>query len=181
MADDYGMTMHDDDLVFSARYSASKVWFAVIVLFTFPMWLMFNVCYLDLLRGKYIDALISSIVPLFMLLFVLDAIFFKDLLFYQDRVVKVWYLFGQRTIYYRAAKVVDPPPYLRWILTNHHIRETRPGKRFVVQIPILYIGSFFPSESVAVIARILDYLTEHSEDNPRIIKKAVLAKEVTWV
>jgi hypothetical protein len=176
MAKDDGMTTHDDDLVFSQGYSAFKVWFSVIVLGALPMWLMFYACYLNLLRGEYIDALILSAVPLAMLLFVLDAIFFKELLFYRDRVVKVWYLFGHRTIYYRAAKVIDPPPRFRWILTYHHIRETRPGKAFVLQIPILYIGSFFPSASAEVIARILDYLTEHSQDNPRIIKKAELAE-----
>ena len=178
MVENEQLKTQDDEIIFSARYSVSRVWLLLIVVAVFPTWLLFSVVYLDLVRGRYIDALLFSILPLLMLLFTLDSVFFKELLFYQDRVVKVWHIFGNRTIYYVAGKIVDPPRYWRWVLSGHHIRETRPGKNFVIQIPILYVGSMFPSTTVQKIETIMDYLTQDVENNPRTFKKASLPKEV---
>jgi hypothetical protein len=180
MVDKDQITKLEDEIIFSARYSPFRVWIMVMVVALLPMWLLFRVCYLDLLRGKYMDAFIVSVLPLLMLLVTLDSIFFKELLFYQDRVVKVWHLFGRRTIYYSAGKVVDPPHSWRWIFSYHHIRETRIGKNFVIQIPILYIAWLFPSAAAAKIETIMDYLTQDIEDNPRNFKRATLPKEVTF-
>jgi hypothetical protein len=178
MGDDEQTKTEQGEIIFSARYSVLRVWSMVIVVAMFPTWIFCYLLYIDVVHEKYIHAFFVSVLLLLMLLFTLDSILFKELLFYQDRVVKVWHIFGSRTIYYVAGKIVDPPRYWRWVLSGHHIRETRSGKNFVLQIPVLYIGSMFPSTTARKIETIMDYLTQDVQNNPRNFKKASLPKEV---
>jgi len=177
MVNDDQMKTHDDELVFSARYSPFRVWVMVIFIAMFPIWVFLRVSYLNLLRGEYLNAFLFSAPLLLMIYFTLDSILFKELLFYSDRVVKIWHFFGRRTIYYRRAKVIHPPWYLRWL--GHAIRETREnGKDLLMQMPVSYVACFLRADSIKMIGKILDYLTEDTENNQKPFRKARLPKEV---
>jgi len=177
MADSEEITSQEEEILFSARYSVFRVWFMVIVVVMFPTWIFCYLLYIDVLKGEYIHAFFVSVFLLLMLLLALDSIFFKELLFYQDRVVKVWHIFGNRTIYYRTAKVIDPPWYLRWL--SYAIRETgENGKDFLLRVPVSYVAGLFPSDSTKTIGKILDHLTEDTENRSRRFKKARLPKEI---
>jgi len=177
MANNDGINEQDNDLVFLARYSVSRVWFSVIVVWVFPTWVLCYLLYVDMLKGNYVHAFFVSVFLVLALVAILDSTFFKELRFYQNRVVKVWHVFGNRTIYYRTAKVITPAWWLRWL--SCVIRETtEDGKDLPLQLPVSFIACLFPSYSRKVIGKILDYLTEDTENTSRHFKKASLPKEV---
>lgn len=181
MANVHTISASEDEIIFSARYSLLRVWFSVIVAFLFPMYLFFYAAYAEVLRGAYILAATCCLMGCVILLMTLDAILFKALLFYADRVVKVWHLFGRRTIYYSRAKVIGPPKGYEWVSSGHAIRETRTGRDFLLQVPISFMAFFFSSGTSKKIASILDYLTGDKEKNPRISTKSILPAEVIAV
>jgi hypothetical protein len=116
-----------------------------------------------------------------MLLLALDSVFLNEITFYQDRVVKVWSLFGERTIYYSRASVKSPRLYDRALSSAHIIFESKDDGRPVRwRLPILYHSFFFPSEVAKQIDVILDYLTEEviEENNPKKFKKFWLPKKI---
>lgn len=177
MGDDEQTKTEQDEIIFSARYSVFRVWFMVIVVEMFPTWILCYLLYIDVVKGRNIHAFFVSLLLLLMFLLALDSMSFKELRFYQDRVVKIWHIFGSRTIFYRTAKVIDPPSYLRWL--SYAIRETEEnGKDLLLQMPVSYVACLFPSDSSKMIGKILDYLTEDTENNPRTFKKVGLPKEV---
>lgn len=182
MLDNGRAKTQEDEIIFSARYSPFRVWFSVIIMFLPFMWLFFGVAYADLLRGKYINALLLALMPSIALLFTLDSIFFRRLVFYEDRVVKLWYVLGQRTIYYSRAIVIGPPKYFHWLSSVYAIRETgENGKYLLMQIPISYIAFFFPSATSKGIETIVNCLTGDTANIPkRIFVKSRLPKEAIW-
>lgn len=109
----------------------------------------------------------------------LECILFEQLLFYQDRVVKSWYLFGRRTIDYSNASVSDPQKHMRWLSTSHMIFESKDnGKPVALRLPIQYFDFFFPPRTAKAIEMIMDYLTAETGTTPRKFKNLTLPKGV---
>jgi hypothetical protein len=179
VSDDYQVNVPADDIIFAARYSPRKLWFYIIAFFTFPLVLMFVGVCLALAQKNYRGAVAGLTLGSVILLVFLEAIFFKELLFYRDRVMKVWHLFGQKTIPYTRANVKRPDWYMRWVSSAHHIFESEEdGRPIRMRLPLLYHSSFFPPKTATKIEMIMDYMTEDKENNPRKFRKSILPKEV---
>ncbi len=99
MVDNEQTATQKDQVIFSARYSLFRVWFTIIAHSPFLL-LVFYVVIRCAMKGDYMSAALLSLVATPALLLVLDSIFFGQLVFYQDRVVKEWHFLGQRTIYW---------------------------------------------------------------------------------
>jgi hypothetical protein len=109
-------------------------------------------------------------IGLLLLLFVLEQIFSARIIFYGDRVTKVWHIFGSRTIYYSNAKATGHGAGTYWI------RETGLDRQYVfTQIPIVcrpYLCSSDVSKEVrAILARLTETKSEPlSDENLRLFK-----------
>ena len=114
------------------------------------------------------------------LLYALDSLLTKLIIFYQDRVVKIWNFLGQETIYYSKAKVSGAPrnwqiQRLNW----YQITETKHnGRSLLFQIPIIYGAYFVPPDAAKKIDWIIDYLTGKNEKTHRMFKESFLPMDV---
>jgi len=134
--------------------------------------------YLAALEGKY-RGLATLLLPAAILPFLLDSVLFKEILFYQDRVVKIWHFFGKKAIRYSNGSVSFPEWYMRWLSSAHFIFESKENGRPVpMRMPLLYNAFFFSVDSAKQIEKIMAYLTEYDERHLRKFKKATLPKEV---
>lgn len=178
MADNDQANAQADDIVFSARYSRFKVWISIIVAILPVMFLSFGAAYLCMLRGKYLGAVALSLIGSCGLLFVLDSALFKGIEFFGDRVTKLWYVFGSRTVQYSSGMAKAPDWYMRLLSSAHFIVEVKDdGRPVPLRLPIMYYAFFFPSDTAKKIEMIIDYLTEDTENNPRKFKRSMLPKE----
>jgi len=123
--DDAQKSIDEDEVIFSARYSVAKLLISMIVAFIFPMVMLFGVAYPAILEEKYLRAGFAILIASALLFVYLESVFSEQLLFYQNRVVKRWYLFGRRAIHYSNASVTDPEWYIRWLSSGHYIFESR--------------------------------------------------------
>ena len=94
----------EDEIVFSARYSTFRVWAVLILIYGPFMPIFFLIGHFSISRGEYVGIL-SYLLCAAGSLIALDSVFFKEILFFQNKIVKVWYLFGERTIYYLQASL----------------------------------------------------------------------------
>lgn len=180
MGDDEQTYTEENEIIFSARYSPSKVWFTIITLFMFPMWILLSSAYHLTLKGQYSIATGCSLLGTAILLFTLDSLLFKELLFYRNRVVKVWRFLGQRTIYYSRAKVTGSSTSYRYFLRVFQIKESQIGKALFIQVPISCIFFFFPPDVRNKISNIIDYLADDTSTGLKMFNKSSLPKEVIW-
>ena len=108
----------------------------------------------------------------------LDTFLFKELCFYSDKVTKSWSFFGVRTIYYSKARIFAPVSFLKLFNSANQIKETDDyGKTLSIQMPIIYLTFFFKKAQLNQIIEIINYLTDNSDDNPRLFKKNTLSEE----
>ncbi|MFZ5866838.1 MAG: hypothetical protein ACOYXY_13225 [Thermodesulfobacteriota bacterium] len=180
MANTDQIPVQANDVVLSAEYFGPKVWLVIIVLVIPVMCFFSAIAYLSILDGTYTGSL-ALLVAASALIIALDSLFLKEIVFFQDRVMKAWHLLGQRTIYYSKASVTDPRVHMGWLSSSgvHYIFESNEnGKPVRWRIPIGYIPFFFPSDTARTINMIMDYMTEDKENNPKKFKKAMLPKEV---
>jgi len=169
---------HEDEIIFSAQYSILKAWFSLLVAFLPVFWLLCYAAYTDVMNEQYMKAVILIVIAAPVALFMLDTIFFARLVFYEDRVVKSWHAFGQRTIYYSTARLNRPPRHFRWVSSAYAIRQVKcDGSYLFMQVPILYIAFFFPTSSAKKIDLIVDYLTSDSTYEMGMFTKHSLSKE----
>jgi hypothetical protein len=132
-----------------------------------------------ILRGN-LKGIVGPIGATIVLVWALDVIFTDRIVFYQDRVVKIWNFLGQKTIYYSKAKVTGAPR--NWQIQRskwYQITETGDnGRRIWLQIPILYCAQFVPPDTAKRIDLIIDHLTGKNENRTRIFKERFLPIEV---
>lgn len=179
MVDKSEISANGDEVIFSAQYSSFRVWFSFLTAFTFLLTLLIAGACFAIRDGNYLGGGALAFVAACGALFILDAIFFKELLFYGDRVAKVWHLFGQRTISYSNASVSFPQWYMRWISSAHHIFESKENGRPVpLRLPIMYNAFFFPADTWERIDTIVNYLTQDDDNNPKKFRKTKLPKEI---
>jgi hypothetical protein len=177
MGNDHQVTDPRDEIILEARYSGAAFWLSQIALLVFGC-LVLYASYDYLLRGDYIKVALGLICAPFVLTVTVDQILTREILFYPDRVVKIWRFLGRRTIYYSNGQVKGPPPHLRWLQKAYHIKEVRQkGTNILQRVPILYNTRFFPSETARQVAVIMEFLTDKSEDNPRTFRKTLLPRE----
>jgi hypothetical protein len=130
-------------------------------------------------KGRYVLATMMALGIPCLILIVVDFVFTKQFLFYEDRLVKEWYFFGRRTIYYRRMRVRCTPSHLKWLSTGHAFVEDRGNLMAILfQIGIAYNGRYIAPDAAKKIDTIVNYLTGDSEENPRPCIKAALPKEV---
>jgi len=168
----------DSEVVLSAQYSPFKAWVSIL-LFMFGMFLVFGGAYFCPLKGKYVGVVCLTVIGLSAVIFTLDIMFFKELVFFRDRVTKYWHLFGCRTVWYARGLVHAPDRYVSQFSSAYFIVELGDnGRPIRWRLPIMYIAFFFSADTVSKINGILDYLADYREDNPRIFKRTMLQEEV---
>lgn len=114
-----------------------------------------------------------------------ELLFTKHILFYRDRIAKVWYLFGQRTILYARARLVVTPPSTgyKWIKA-FSIQETDgTGKIYTFQMPIRFTAHFVSRETRRKVKTVTSYLVDLEDrsklyEDPRLFAKSTLPKEI---
>lgn len=178
MADKAQTTLQHYEPILSARYTsgwswaagafaASIVYAAVWGLYTYP------------LRGDYFRTVCAIIALPAYVLISLDILLTKEIVFYRDRVEKVWHLVGRRTIPYSTGLVRGPADEFRWIQKGYTIREVgADGKAALVQVPIGYNARFVDSETAKQIDVIMAYMAGDKLNKPTRFTKATLPKEV---
>jgi hypothetical protein len=176
MIDEEQKPANENEVIYSAEYHTTKVLLSLVVV-AFPGAIVTGGAYLAILAEEYLPAGLLLFLATTMLLVSLECVLFKQLLFYPNRVVKSWYLFGRRMIRYSDASVSDPQN--RWRSSLHTIFESKDnGKPVPLCFPIQYHDFFFPPRTRKAIEMIMDYLTEDKLNSPRKFKKSKLPKEV---
>jgi hypothetical protein len=108
------------------------------------------------LKGDYLGMLIFFVTDLMAVLFLLDYLLSDKIIFYRNRVTKIWHAFGSRTIYYSSAKAHRNPESMTESWT---ISETRlNGKVLFPQIPICFQRRLYSADALEEILSILSDL-----------------------
>jgi hypothetical protein len=167
-----------NEIVYTGCYSKWRMYISLLIQIPFYLTLVIGTIIFCINDKEYVRAFLLTLMFLLpCILITSDSILFKELIFYRDKVTKLWYLFGSRTIYYGNAKIVGPPRNMKWLSSAYQIRENNDkGKTILKQIPILYISFFFPSKTSKAIKEIGDFLTDDKESNPRLFKKTNLQR-----
>jgi hypothetical protein len=181
----------DDEPILCVRYTTALKWLARIVM---PpvVFLLFYAIHLFLLREDYLRALIVAVPALTFLVGGIDTLLTKHILFYRNRITKVWYFLGQKTIPYARAKLRVFPAYMRnwpgWrtAMKSFSIVEVDDkGRDTLIQFPISYsFVSVAPATRKAVEA-VLTYLLDIPKgwdiyETKGFFAKCTLPKEVIW-
>jgi hypothetical protein len=146
-----------DEIIGSAHFSIEKAIYRIM-----GYLILLLVCviasYNTFLKGNYLGVFLLFIMCLIALQFLLDNLFSDRIVFYRDRVTKIWHALGSRTIYFSSARVIRNQYRTdEWV-----IRETRlNGKTLFLQIPISYEPSLFHSAESEGIVSILTDLAGH--------------------
>jgi hypothetical protein len=115
-------------------------------------------CYKTFVKGSYIGVFLTFVLGVIALQFLLDYLFSDRIIFYRDRVTKIWHALGSRTIYYSTAKIFR---YTESLAYDWVIREKGPyGEYISMQLPIVYSRQLYHSDASEEIASILNDRTE---------------------
>ncbi|MBI4964364.1 MAG: hypothetical protein HY913_13890 [Desulfomonile tiedjei] len=125
--------------------------------------------------GEPLLSVLMFVLSLLMLRSLLDLILSDRIIFYGNRVTKIWHILGSRTIYFSRAKVwrqqstVAPPIWL--------IRETAPNdQRRFIKKQIEYDPRFFPSEAAEeILSRLVELAGGEVERTPYSRKDWLIA------
>jgi hypothetical protein len=155
--------------------------------------LFYDTPYRAMTRGDYLEGVFLGFTCLGLLVAGVDILSFKHILFHRDRVVKVWYLFGQRTIPYARAKLAVNPAWTRslvWLAPAKgkpepfRIYETDGGSKVrLLQIPIGYGPLGVAPETLDRVAAVISYLVGVEDraklyEESRIFAESELPKEL---
>lgn len=143
----------EPDIIGHAHYSTKEASFQIIKWFIlFSMFTM--LVHHCVLKGKYLEMLVMIMADITAFLAVVDYTFSDRIIFYRDRVTKIWWGLGSKTIYYIDAKVSKNLKGPEWWM----IREKGPnGKPVFFQIPIRYYPDLFHSqESEKILSTLAD-------------------------
>jgi hypothetical protein len=163
-----------NEIIGSAHFSMGRAIFRII-----RGSIVFLLCimagFVTLSMEEPLWSILVFVVGLLMLRSLLDLVLSDRIIFYGDKVTKIWHIFGPRTIYFSRAKIwrvqsrVDP---LMWV-----IRETGPnGERLFMKKPIIYDPPFFPSEaSEEILSLLIDLAGDEIEGGRYTMKDHLIA------
>ncbi len=135
--------------------------------------------YVFSLKGQYFRTACSIIVMLMFPPLTLDILLGKEIVFYRDRVEKVWHLLGRRIIPYSRAEVRGAVDQFRWLQKGYTIKEIgADGKRHLMHIPIFYNARFVHPAITKQIDAIVTYMAGGPLNKPTRFTKHTLPKEV---
>jgi hypothetical protein len=169
-----------DEIIFSASYSRPRALLGFVVLML-PGLLFFVLGCLAVLFGEYGAAAFFLSLSLPVLIFGIEESFSERVIFYRDRVTKVWQGFGSRTVHYSNAQVASPQANSIWF-ADYGLRETGPNAKWL-QFPPFYINlSHFSPDDRGRIQTTIGYLTGKQIDllRPIPIVKYSLDEEATY-
>ncbi len=160
-----------NEIIGSAYFSIGRALFRMI-----RVSVVFSLCvmtgFITLSAGEPLLSVLMFVGCLLMFPGLLDLLLSDRIIFYGNRVTKIWHILRPRTIYFSRAKVGrdksrDP---LEW-----EIRETGPnGEYLFIQKLIFYNPRFFPSEASQEIQSLLTDLADDEIEGRRYSKKADL-------
>lgn len=138
------MKPQDDEPILCVRYTTDLGWVVRIAVLGMGVLLLYAM-HLFLLREDYLRALIEAVAASIFLAGATDSLLTKHIVFYQDRVVKVWYFLGYKTIPYARGKLRVWPAYMRYHLGYKTARKSfgilevdDTGRVPLLQMPIGY-------------------------------------------
>jgi hypothetical protein len=186
MVDAIKVTPDEDEVSLCVRYTSWYTWFLGIFWIVWSCVAIYS-AYVLIPRAEYLPGIMGAIGGLGMLVFAFEILLTKRILFCEERVVKIWYFLGQRTIPYKKAMLmsaIPPKGIRRWMAHSYLLKEVDDrGKPILLQLPILYIARCVPREAAKEVDAIIGYLV--GEKNiPRIhevsllFEKSTLSKEV---
>lgn len=167
----------DDEVILCVRYRISVDFIDPLVAATFLLLIAYgSYHYLPQVmeQGEYDDALLLAACLPTCLACAIDQLFTKHILFYRDRIVKVWHLLGQRTIPYKNAKLAGD--YRRWVswyvgddksISLYEVDEK--GKHRLIHIPIYFLK--VPKETRGKVEIAISYLVG-VEVGPKLYEKS---------
>jgi hypothetical protein len=184
VVDSHPNAPQDDEVILCVRYPNLRGWLAgicAIFLGTIP-WYGVNVL---VLRGDYVRGFILVVFCLMFFSLGVEVLFTKHILFYRDRIVKAWHLFGQRTIPYARARLVATPPSVgyKWIKVFSIQEADGTGKIYTFQMPIRFTAHFVSWETRRKVETVTSYLVDLEDrsklyEESRIFAKSTLPKEI---
>lgn len=178
------MVPTDDEVILCVRYTQSLTWVMGILLVLLGTACIASPDFL-IQRGKYLRAIVCAMGGTVLLVIGLDVLFTRHIVFFQDRVLKEWHLFGKRSILYSRANLV-------WA---SRLNGPRKGKTYLIkevgtsgrvpllQMPIYYVAHCVTPETEKQIDAVLSYLVGVESDSRvsekrRSFCRSLLPKEV---
>jgi hypothetical protein len=184
----------DNEVILCVRFSQTfrRIWG---VIFIGLVALAHDIPYHATARGDYLEGLFLGFGCLGLLAAGVDGLFTRHILFHRDRVVKVWYLLGQRTIPYASAKLAVNPAWTRSMVwpfpypakgkpEPFRIYETDgEAKVRLIQLPICFGRSGLSPETTEKVETITSYLVGVEDrsklyEESRIFVKSTLPKDI---
>jgi hypothetical protein len=178
----------DDEVILCVRYTTFVGWLVLIGVM-FLVYIFCDALYRLIPGGKYVEALIVGAAASVMLAGAIDFLFTKHVLFYRDRIVKVWHFLGQKTIPYERAKLIVSPRFVQrrvWPLPNNGFRISltdKTGRTYPIQIPVLFPRICVAAETRKKAEFIVSYLADVEDtsklyEKSRIFTKSTLPKDI---
>jgi len=171
-----------ESIVFTARYSRLKAWGSVVVAILLAILPWGAAMYQMLEEGAGDWTLVFPLlIVLGALWFAIDTLSFKELVFYDDRISEIRYLFGATTVYYSGGGVSGETLGTNLLCPQHVLHaSTEDGRQVLKGCTISYVPFLFPSDTAKTIAKIWGYLSEDTINDCRVFKKARLPADGVW-
>ena len=155
-------TERGNEIVGSAHFSMGRAIFSIMGPCIVSLYCIMA-GFITLSRGEPLWSVLLFVVGVLVLRPLPDLILSDRIIFYGNRVTKIWHILRPRTIYFSRAKVWRNQfrgDTLMWV-----IRKTGPnGERLFMQKPIIYRPSFFLSEeSEEILSLLVDLADDEIE------------------
>jgi hypothetical protein len=184
LVDNHSVAPQDDEVILCVRYTTGGGYAGLLVLIA--VWFCWGF-YILVLQGDYLGAAVVAPGCLMMLGVAASNLFFKHLLFYRDRIVKVWHLFGQRTVSYSRAKMCVNTWIRPRILPYgkpFSVKETdSTGRVRLIQTSIAFGSVFVSPDTGDKVESIMSYLVGEEDksklyEESRIFVRSALPKDI---
>jgi hypothetical protein len=175
----------DDEIVLRVRYTEIKGWVRIFILILSGAFIIDTACFFMLPRAEYRRAIMCLVGGAALLGFALEVLFTKHILFCSDRVVKVWHVFGKRSIPYNMTRL-DFASFLNGPRKGkvYVIKEVgTSGSVSLLQVPIFYRAYMVSPETDKQVDAVLSYLVgiegnSAVNEKVRVFQRSTLPKEV---
>jgi hypothetical protein len=184
VVDSHPNAPQNDEVILCVRYPTFRSLLAAVCAIAVGI-APWNTVYSLVLSGNYVKAFFAAGFCLIMIYGGSELLFTKHILFYRDRIAKVWYLFGQRTVpYERARLIADPAPVgFRWVKALSIQETNSKGEVLTFQVPIRFTSHFVSRETRRKVETVTGYLVDVEDrsklyEESRIFVKSTLPKDI---